>query len=444
MASVYLDAVLNISATTSQDDDQGIFESVAQYRPKSLIFRCSSRRNSDEAEEQNAISSNQKSELVTGLLDVIPIESNWCERNVIHKRGWVHQESILTPRLLSYKLSNMEWACGAVHAAESRPQGWMEQASRASIHNRIFSLSEKWSYDENHPRKTQLSTQLDWWYSKMNIFINLELTFPSDRIPAITGLARAFASKTGLTFRCGFWVEDILRGLLWTGPTSSRYEAHHPTWSWGRRDKICRSYDNYNTYDTVSLGLMGNFFNTRLISLPKAFKCEQQTTCVLSLYGYTQLFHTLWPDHYFNQLRGRGCAPKTDQTIVILGTRRIDHRAWTEYLWCLKLGTHMPERIGRVEQVTHEIWLDTPLIIAEVPSFLNDRYTVVLRLANFSNLYKHSSWSTYYLILQPVPDSPNTFRRAGIMRAEILQDSGPSTEPTTIDSAYELKTVHII
>jgi hypothetical protein len=73
-----------------------------------------------------------------------------------------------------------------------------------------------------------------------NAFTQLGLTFSSDRLPAIGGLAAAYAKSTRYTYLAGLWKEDLPSALLWefdrqsiTKRTSRRHEHYYaPTWSW--------------------------------------------------------------------------------------------------------------------------------------------------------------------------------------------------------------------
>jgi hypothetical protein len=61
------------------------------------------------------------------------------------------------------------------------------------------------------------------------------ITPPNDRLPAIAGLAKEFAKRTGFTYICGLWKEDFLHGLLWDAHgtrISMRTESWAPSWSW--------------------------------------------------------------------------------------------------------------------------------------------------------------------------------------------------------------------
>jgi hypothetical protein len=60
------------------------------------------------------------------------------------------------------------------------------------------------------------------------------LTFQSDRLVAIAGLAQEIQAQSGYTYWAGIWAEDVHMGLLWrmfgVGKNPMSYIA--PSWSW--------------------------------------------------------------------------------------------------------------------------------------------------------------------------------------------------------------------
>jgi hypothetical protein len=68
-----------------------------------------------------------------------------------------------------------------------------------------------------------------------------ELSFPDDRLPALSGLAHKMSQTlVDGDYLAGLWRRDLLRGILWTPDTDSpiskpeRYRA--PSWAWSSLD----------------------------------------------------------------------------------------------------------------------------------------------------------------------------------------------------------------
>ena len=75
------------------------------------------------------------------------------------------------------------------------------------------------------------------WWEIIEIHSNFFLTFPRDRLPAISGIARHFCTKRERQagdYLAGFWRPDLPHCLYWScseyRPKSGHYVA--PSWSW--------------------------------------------------------------------------------------------------------------------------------------------------------------------------------------------------------------------
>jgi len=59
-----------------------------------------------------------------------------------------------------------------------------------------------------------------------------------DRLPALAGLAKALAERTGDEYLAGIWKKGLIEGLLWYGEDdlllTPTYRA--PSWSWASVD----------------------------------------------------------------------------------------------------------------------------------------------------------------------------------------------------------------
>lgn len=69
-------------------------------------------------------------------------------------------------------------------------------------------------------------------------FSNRSLSVPSDKLPAISGIARRYQERTGYRYLAGLWEEEFVSGLGWRcvgekpeGTVQPR-EWRAPTWSW--------------------------------------------------------------------------------------------------------------------------------------------------------------------------------------------------------------------
>ncbi|KAH6869334.1 heterokaryon incompatibility protein-domain-containing protein [Thelonectria olida] len=85
------------------------------------------------------------------------------------------------------------------------------------------------------------------WQVIISEYSRCNLTRPSDKLPALSGLASTFERSTLFTYLAGLWKEDFVNGLLWYVPVQE-VEPHEqplnpyrsPSWSWESTDlPIC-------------------------------------------------------------------------------------------------------------------------------------------------------------------------------------------------------------
>lgn len=156
-------------------------------------------------------------------------------------RAWAFQERLVSPRVLYFGLNELMWAC---------PTGrWCEEDAYSPP-----SLNEVEGYDFErsgtfmHKYSTitdtpdEMATQ---WLRIVQSYNDLELSEPTDRLPAIAAIAQRFAQcDPGDEYICGLWKSSIHQGLklefkmnedaigphIDRGVVQSKYIA--PSWSW--------------------------------------------------------------------------------------------------------------------------------------------------------------------------------------------------------------------
>jgi hypothetical protein len=129
------------------------------------------------------------------------------------QRGWVLQEWYFARRILYFMPSGMSWLC------------WEQKTG------------ERYPYDIQ---------QYPGWKWAVEDFSRRDLTYETDRLPAIEGLARALQSMTGDKYHYGVFESRLSSQLLWS--TIDRVPASEdladlPSWSWvskgGRKHIWC-------------------------------------------------------------------------------------------------------------------------------------------------------------------------------------------------------------
>ncbi|KAI1322533.1 heterokaryon incompatibility protein-domain-containing protein [Xylariaceae sp. FL0255] len=148
------------------------------------------------------------------------------------RRAWAYQERLLSPRVINFTRDEILWECRQSTWCECRSGEHRWEVFRSQVFKDLTSLS---------------------WHNIIENYSSLELSYESDRFPAISGIARRYAYDKDLTYFAGLWAETLVDDLTWsrlpvkrnrdpagrpppkicgmvTMPLSSGYNP--PTWSW--------------------------------------------------------------------------------------------------------------------------------------------------------------------------------------------------------------------
>ncbi|KAH8803456.1 heterokaryon incompatibility protein-domain-containing protein [Xylogone sp. PMI_703] len=167
-----------------------------------------------------------------------------ADRKINH-RGWAFQEYSLSPRILEYAPTSLEWHCneGTFNETENHRR-------LRGVHNNYKELM--WILglpDASTPTTTGSipvypifvgsDTTINIyqrWYNLVEGYSGRNLTFETDRLPAISGLASKVREISGDMYMAGLWKGDFGAGLCWQRRgfgllhRPSQYIA--PSWSW--------------------------------------------------------------------------------------------------------------------------------------------------------------------------------------------------------------------
>ncbi|EPE26153.1 hypothetical protein GLAREA_02065 [Glarea lozoyensis ATCC 20868] len=140
------------------------------------------------------------------------------------KRGWVLQEWLLAPRTLFFTTKELFWMCGVYTACETFPSGLPERISK-----------------ESRSAKPQIKRSS--WERIVEEYSRCQLTFKTDKLVAISGIAQCIGRETGSSYIVGIWKKDFESQLCWhmaDKRTLKGDERPHPwrapSWSWASTD----------------------------------------------------------------------------------------------------------------------------------------------------------------------------------------------------------------
>lgn len=127
-------------------------------------------------------------------------------------RGWAYQERLLSKRTIHFTKKELIWECKEAMWCECR---FDERLRRSHARGVTDAINQSW-VDVVVP------------YSRTSLSIE------SDRLPALSGIARRFGSFHGWTYLAGIWKEDINEQLMWVSNYADQLSKPRaaPSWSW--------------------------------------------------------------------------------------------------------------------------------------------------------------------------------------------------------------------
>lgn len=225
MPSVYSEATVTIAASRAN----GVHEGFLQNRPAmanrtpelvfQLPYRC---RNGED-----------------GSVVLLPPIKDCTEP--LDCRAWALQERFLSPRVLEYGSLQTRWICQQNVELENAVDGWKDESVRNyDRSDKLFTTALQAvlsKTDALAPDVPSYEHPVALWHSLVGIYTHRNLTLPTDRLPAISGIATRFGRILGDDYLAGLWKSRLATELLWRvgssgNPTPRPLVYQGPTWSW--------------------------------------------------------------------------------------------------------------------------------------------------------------------------------------------------------------------
>ncbi|EPE36412.1 hypothetical protein GLAREA_05750 [Glarea lozoyensis ATCC 20868] len=228
MSDVYLNTFCNISAADAPDSNHSIFYSrdPSLARPEILNLEVGSLCTPYHTRDSY-------------------FWKDECSNARINTRAWVLQERLLSPRLLHFGANQVLWECREKDAAEIYPNGLPRDfVSPLRPFKSIFHGSSSESLTQGSLAGYEI------WITIVQAYTACKLTFPSDKVVALSAIAKVMANILDDEYVVGMWRRYLERELLWglidkpmasdediqTGSESYR----SPSWSWMATNKRVR------------------------------------------------------------------------------------------------------------------------------------------------------------------------------------------------------------
>jgi hypothetical protein len=236
MSEVYSNGCLNIAASIAADSDAACFP-----------------------------------ERSSSALEPFIVQTDWCNNGTSHisdtnqwnhalqqmplsKRAWAIQEKFLAPRTLFLCGRQMFWECYELTACEEYPGGMPYLYDRDSIRDSASAWGNSRmqafgnSIDSHIPfeRRDVSYKKAMWslWADTVSVYSLCELTYASDKLIALSGVAKIMAQVLEDEYCAGLWRSRLVTELYWSRvlgteqplppPDLNTYRA--PSWSWATYD----------------------------------------------------------------------------------------------------------------------------------------------------------------------------------------------------------------
>ena len=235
MCRYFESAYVTISAASSPDGSVPfLMERDAKWRAQKFELICKDGTSIDVFARQDFGSS-----IANHVEDPGPLSS----------RAWVWQETLLSSRVLHYTMSELIWVCKSSMCAEDGiiPRGIY-----------FLSLPQQLKRCENEPEP------YNGWHNLISTYSSKKLTYESDRLPALSGVATKVQSLSQSEYLAGLWLNNLPLDLCWmvdyqlsddlSTPAQlipAQYIA--PSWAWSSVRGAIWSPDNDPNYPFIPL-----------------------------------------------------------------------------------------------------------------------------------------------------------------------------------------------
>ncbi|KAJ9606453.1 hypothetical protein H2200_009414 [Cladophialophora chaetospira] len=155
--------------------------------------------------------------------------AEFAQSGPLARRAWCLQERFLSRRILHYTEYGMLWECLSAIKLDD------------SIASTPLYKSASFGWQLLPEKSNWLAGAYKDWHKVIQEYTPRSLTKDTDRLSAISGLAKGIANLTEDTYVAGLWLSKILDDLLWhcdvqncgTGICARQQSYIAPSWSWG-------------------------------------------------------------------------------------------------------------------------------------------------------------------------------------------------------------------
>ncbi|KAE9373390.1 HET-domain-containing protein, partial [Stipitochalara longipes BDJ] len=230
MGQYYQNSFCTISATSATSTSDGCYFQKPGMR--FALETCYIGGYVVEDGEANSPRPHGEADLYCVLHPSIPSWDDAVESGTLLTRGWAFQERALSPRILHWTKDAVFWECITLKASEYFPEPMIDDADED------FSLNGLKGMKILSTRNSLKNVLREFWQNQISQYSTKDLTYSSDRLPAISGLAKIVQQYSKYNYLAGLWKSTLLEGLTWHVEEDKNivriipesYVA--PSWSW--------------------------------------------------------------------------------------------------------------------------------------------------------------------------------------------------------------------
>lgn len=356
MCSVYSGGALTIFATDSTDSQGGLFRKPSPFDLSLKVM--------------DGITDGCQWEInVAPDLKNIQKFLYYPKAFPLFSRAWVYQERLLSSRQLHFGASEIEWKCEAGIAGEGSTI-----CSSKDVDDIPLGLSAQ-----------SISKLADRWHELVERYSSLDLSFSSDRLPAVGGVAKQMEGFMKCEYLAGLWGKSLLGDLLWWKAPPYHHRIKRPpapTWSWASVDgpvvymwdarlavplceilECCCSTLSPDSFGQVSAGhlTVSGMVSQVDHSSRRRVRTEQSRNAGESEFDFLVALRSkgtnrVDPDYPWYEEGYARIQPK--ESVFLLKLGKSDKRLYSVVLRCTDPSTQTYERVGLLMQDSHVMETD--------------------------------------------------------------------------------------
>lgn len=221
MSDIYRNSQCNLSALDARNDSDGIFSSRQSDLNIPVMVDCRDEKGVDRL----------------FCMEPLFYWDDQVTEKALNRRAWVIQERILAPRILHFGRSQLLWECCELYASETFPDGIIPSVLQPVCLNLTAQIS---ALQHKGDEKVLPYSSLErLWEDLLPLYTACDLTISSDKLLAISGVAKYLGAAFKVDYYAGLWKSRFTQQLLWRVQTGNgtRPESYRaPSWSWASLD----------------------------------------------------------------------------------------------------------------------------------------------------------------------------------------------------------------